>query len=236
MRRQTKEDIWLTTLLLPSSEISPRLMASLCLPHTELWHAHKQQFSIPKISLPAAGSYPLSASRDDAGKSSSVRLATWWARTCSNELGMDIGSDAEQFGMQYSSLAATGLSSLNSKLSLHHCRPIVGHYTCFHFIFLLLSPTLQNCKITGSCFLVFDSIFPLIFLSLPSSDSIQSHTLKKTLVPLFILQVAWYCHVLIYVFGLVPRTAREGDFDINCLSSDILIYWKRFAEGRFYIF
>lgn len=43
-------------------------------------------------------------------------------------------------------------------------------------------------------------------------------------------------HVLLNVFGLVPRTAKEGDFYTNCLSSDILIYWKRFTESGFYIF
>lgn len=97
---------------------------------------------------------------------------------------------------------------------------------------------LQNCKITGSCFLVVDSIFLLIFLSLPNSASIQSHTLikKNSTQTCPLLQVVWYCHVLINVFGLVPRTAREGDFVINCLSSDILIYWQRSTEGRFYTF
>jgi len=30
--------------------------------------------------------------------------------------------------------------------------------------------------------------------------------------------------------------AREEDIDRNCLSSDILIYWKRFTEGRFCVF
>lgn len=66
--------------------------------------------------LRSASSSPLSTSRDDAGNSSSLGLVTLWVRAHSNELGTDIGSDAEPFCTQYSSLAITGLSSSKFKI------------------------------------------------------------------------------------------------------------------------
>lgn len=118
LRRQTKKNkpICLTTLLLSSSDMPPPLMASLCLPHAVQGHARKQQLSIPEISLSAAGSSSLSASRDDAGNSSSVRLVTLWVKAHSNQLGTDTGPDAEQFCTSYSSLTITGLSSFKFKI------------------------------------------------------------------------------------------------------------------------
>lgn len=142
LRRKTKENkpIWLTTFLLSSSEIPPPLRASLCLPHTVLGHARKKQFSIPEISLSAASSSPLSASRDDAGNSSSLGLVTLWVRAHSNELGMDIGSDAEQFCTQYSSLAVTGLSSSKFKIISW---PLQTNCVPLH-LFSIYRPSLSN--------------------------------------------------------------------------------------------
>ena len=180
--RETKEKkpIWLTTLLISISEIPPSLLESLCLPHTVLGHVHKWKFSIPEISLSAAGSSPLSASRDDAANSSSVRVVTLWVTAHINELGTDIGSEAEQFCMQYSSLIITGLSSFKFKTISStlqtNCAPL---YLCFQFIFLLLFATLQNCKITSSCFLVFDSIQSV---RLPFNPSFTSQHWKYPII------------------------------------------------------
>lgn len=145
LRRKTKDNksIWLITLLLSSSDIPPPLTASFCLLRTVLGHAHQQQFSIPEISLSAASSSPLSASGD--GNSSSVRLVTLWVGACSNELGTDIGSDAQQFCVQYFSLTTTGLSSFKFKMI---SSPLQTNQAPLHlFSIYLLSPLSNTTKL-----------------------------------------------------------------------------------------